>query len=261
MLDKSQLQSLPNTNNISPEEVARFDQLADAWWDPKGPYKNVLAFNQHRWAVILDRVKNHFKVSDESELTRLKVVDVGCGGGLLTEPFAQKGAQVTGIDASEMSIEVAKVHAEKMGLTIDYQHCLASELVAQEHKYDVVLNTEVIEHVPDQKQLIKECCQLLKPGGLLVLATLNRTLKSFLVGIVGAEYVLRMLPIGTHDWRYFVKPEELRQWLSKHQVKSLGTQGMAYNPFVKRWRNTSDLGVNYLLFGTHVLADASQYPR
>lgn len=251
MLDKSQRHFIKDSDNTDVSEIARFDRLAQAWWDPNGAYKNVLAFNYHRWQIILAEVVKHFHLSsDDPDLSDLTVLDIGCGGGLLCEPFALKKANVTGIDASQMSIEVAKRHASQQGLIIDYRHCLSEDLVGRSQRFDIVLNTEVIEHVPNQQELIAQCCQLLKPGGLLVLATLNRTLKSYFVGIVGAEYVLRMLPIGTHDWCKFVKPNELQQWLLPHQLKPLSSIGMAFNPITGKWRTTSDLSVNYILFAS-----------
>lgn len=251
MLDKSQLSHLNVGNNVDHDEIARFDKLAQSWWDPNGQYKNVLAFNQHRWQAILQQVQQHFALTDASpDLSGLKVLDVGCGGGLLCEPFARLGAAVMGVDASEMSIKVARRHAELQNLNIDYRHCLAEQLPDDQMRFDIVLNTEVIEHVPQQQALIAQCCNLLNPGGLLVLATLNRTFKAYIVAIVGAEYVLRMLPVGTHDWRYFVKPAELQDWLTERHLRVIDRIGMAYNPLSRKWRNTPDLSVNYLLFAT-----------
>ncbi|XOV80009.1 MAG: bifunctional 2-polyprenyl-6-hydroxyphenol methylase/3-demethylubiquinol 3-O-methyltransferase UbiG [Aestuariibacter sp.] len=250
MLDKSQLSHLDAQTNVDHDEIARFDKLAHSWWDPNGQYKNVLAFNQHRWQAILQQVQQHFAITGAPDLSGLKVLDVGCGGGLLCEPFAKQGAAVMGVDASEMSIKVARRHAELQNLSIDYRHCLAEQLLDDPTRFDIVLNTEVIEHVPQQQALIAQCCNLLKPGGLLVLATLNRTFKAYIVAIVGAEYVLRMLPVGTHDWRYFVKPAELQDWLTESQHRVIQRIGMAYNPLSKKWRNSTDLSVNYLLFAT-----------
>lgn len=183
MLDKSVLKTVPG-DNTSAQEIARFDKLAKSWWDPNGQYKRVLDFNTCRWQVIEQQIKNF---AQDRELASMSALDVGCGGGLLCEPMAKMGLNVTGIDASEMSIGVAQQHARMSKLDVDYRHCLSADLLKESKQFDIVLNTEVIEHVPDQQQLIKECCALLKPGGLMVLATLNRTVKSFVFGIVGAE--------------------------------------------------------------------------
>lgn len=250
MLDKSQLNHLSpvdsDTANTTAAEIEKFDNLAEEWWDPKGKYKRVLDFNQCRWQVIERQIQAHFGEGLKS--LNLNAVDIGCGGGLLCEPLASKGIDVTGVDASEMSIRVANRHAQKSGLKIDYRHGLSADLLAEGKRYDIVMNTEVIEHVPDQQQLIDECCQLLKPGGFLVLATLNRTIKSFVFGIIGAEYVLRLLPVGTHNWKAFVKPDEMIQMLQKSSLKSKLSIGIAFNPLTGKWSETSDTTVNYLMF-------------
>lgn len=250
MLDKSHLSGLEreSSGNYSDAQIARFDSFAEAWWDPQGAYKRVLDFNAMRWAVMEKWVLQHF--NRNRDLSGISILDIGCGGGLLCEPFARLGAQVTGIDASEMSIEVAKRHADKSGLDIDYRHCLSGVLVEQKQQFDIVINTEVIEHVPNQVGLARECCELLKPGGTLVMGTLNRTIKSFIFAIVGAEYVLKLLPRGTHKWRYFVKPSELTQWLNESNVEVLARAGVAFNPVTRQWRETKDMSVNYLLLAT-----------
>ena len=248
MLDRSQLSYLPGSDaNTDESEIAKFNQLAEQWWDPKGKFKRVLDFNTCRWQVIERQIRNHFKQQNLT-LNEMNALDIGCGGGLLCEPLAKSGVKVTGIDASEMSIKVARQHAMQSRHNIEYLHCLSHELVTQKRQFDIVLNTEVIEHVPDQQRLIRECSQLLKPGGLLILATLNRTLKSYLFGIVGAEYILRLLPIGTHSWRAFVKPEEMETMLDKCDCRSLLATGVTFNPFSGIWRETPNLAVNYLLF-------------
>jgi len=243
VLDKSKK---TGDSNFSEQEIARFDALADSWWDPKGKYKTALDFNRARLSVIKAQIENHFgKGNLPPDYSALSVIDIGSGGGLISEPLAKLGAQVTGIDASAVSVEVAKRHAEKTGVKVDYQHKLSSEVVEEGRQYDVVINAEVVEHVPDQPLLIRECASLVKPGGLLILATLNRTLKSYVVAIVGAEYVMRYLPIGTHDWKKFVKPSELTSWVGNdftltHQV------GMRLNPFKGQWLTNSSLAVNYI---------------
>lgn len=253
MLDKSQLNYLPKSPhgaagaNTSAPEIEKFDRLAEEWWNPKGKYKRVMDFNQCRWGVIETQLNAHF--GDKIGTSQLTAVDIGSGGGLLCEPLAKLGFQVTGVDASEMSVNVAKRHAEQSGLDIEYRHCLSTDLLQEGKTYDMVMNTEVIEHVPDQQQLLDECCQLLKPGGLLVLATLNRTIKSFVFGILGAEYVLRLLPIGTHEWKAFVKPSEMSLMLKHNNCQPTFTTGVSFNPLTGKWSDTKDVSVNYVMFG------------
>jgi len=243
MLDKSEKSA---SVNFSQQEIERFDALAESWWDPNGDYKTALDFNRARLSVIESQLLTHFSPTEGHQpFSHLSIVDIGCGGGLISEPLALKGASVTGIDASAMSIEVARRHAKKSRASVDYRHMLSSELVAQGSRYDVVINAEVVEHVPNQVGLIEECAHLVKPGGLLIFATLNRTVKSYIVAIVGAEYVLRYLPIGTHDWRKFVKPSELEYWVGNDFTLQYQT-GMKLNPFSKRWSLSNDSSVNYL---------------
>ena len=249
MLDKSTLiGELKSATTVSAEEVARFDSLAKTWWDPNGKFKTALLFNETRLRYMLPAICDHFGRISQTErpLTDLSIVDVGSGGGLISEPLAQAGADVTGIDASSMSIEVARRHALLTNTELNYRHCLSSDLVAEGQQFDVVINAEVVEHVPDQQQLINECCQLVKPGGMLILATLNRTVKSMLVAIIGAEYVLKYLPKGTHDWNYFVKPSELTSMAECNNLTLMQETGMAFNPLSKKWRLTSDTSVNYI---------------
>lgn len=248
MLDKSQLSSSVTNSTLSSEEVAKFDQMAKEWWDPQGKFKTALEFNSARLDWMMPQIAQHFgrTSSDANNLRDISILDLGSGGGLVSEPLAKLGANVTGIDASAVSIEVAKRHALESGVEVDYQHCLSSVLVEQNQQFDVVINAEVVEHVPDQQQLIKECCQLVKPGGLLLLATLNRTIKSYIVAIIGAEYVMRYLPKGTHDWRYFVKPAELNEMAVTHGASFISSTGMKYDPFTGHWRCTPDESVNYI---------------
>ncbi|USD39501.1 bifunctional 2-polyprenyl-6-hydroxyphenol methylase/3-demethylubiquinol 3-O-methyltransferase UbiG [Ferrimonas sp. SCSIO 43195] len=237
--------------NLSEREIEKFDALAEAWWDPDGPFKTVLAFNAVRLQYITDAIDAHLAdaagLGQTSENQPLTVLDVGCGAGLLAEPLARQGHRVTAIDASAHNIEVARRHARLSATQVDYRHCLTTALLQERQQYDVVLNTEVVEHVPDPQALLTECGQLLKPGGLLIVATLNRTIKSFFVAIIGAEYVLRALPRGTHDWRAFVSPTEIIQAIAPQGFEINDLTGMSYNPFSRRWRPSHSADVNYLL--------------
>lgn len=249
MLDKSQLSSVTKeTENISAEEIAKFDKLAENWWNPNGKYKTALIFNKARSEYFIEKIALHFGRNQHAIdcLKGLSILDVGCGGGLVSEALAKAGAKVTGIDASEMSIQVARRHALKSKLDIEYRHMLAEHVVQENIQYDAVINAEVVEHVPLPKELVKECSQLTKSGGCLVLATLNRTLMSFLIGIVGAEYIMRYLPIGTHNWHMFIKPIELNSWASINRMQLIDEKGMMYNPLTKQWRLSRSLAVNYI---------------
>ncbi len=240
MLDKSLVSQ--EIENLSAEEVARFDKLAQQWWDPNGKYKTALAFNQARLGFINQQIEAVF--GDASKT--LDILDVGCGGGLISEPLAAQGHHVLGIDPSATSIEVAKRHALSSGVDVTYQHGLADKLQATGRQFDVVVNAEVVEHVPDQQALIEQCCKLVRPGGVVILATLNRTLLCYFIAILGAEYVLRYLPVGTHSWRKFVKPEELLQWCPTG-FSVLDKTGLKLNPFTGKWSLTNSLQVNYVL--------------
>ncbi len=249
MLDKSKLiEDRHKNTTLNEEEIAKFDAMAQQWWDPEGKFKTALEFNQARLNWLIPQIAAHYGRSNmaDADLSQLLILDVGSGGGLISESLAQKGAQVLGIDASPVSVAVARQHAAQSQVQVEYRHCLSRELVQQGNQYDVVINAEVVEHVPDQAQLIEECCQLVKPGGLLILATLNRTLTSFVVAIVGAEYVMRYLPIGTHDWRYFVKPDELRVMAEKHGCQLVADTGMKYSLIKRQWRCTQSQSVNYI---------------
>ena len=264
MLDKSQLAPQTVQKGLkTSEEIAKFDALANEWRDPQGKFKHVLAFNLTRLTAIEAMIAEHFKrdLTLDSPLNNIDLLDIGCGVGLLCEPLASLGAQVTGIDASSYNIELATQHAEQSTVSLHYQHCLAEDLISQNpsritdqyqqvyiKQYDVVLNTEVIEHVEDQEALMNTCCKLVKPGGLLIMATLNRTVKSYLIGIIGAEYLMRYLPIGTHDWHYFVTPNEIETMVIANGLQPLKSQGMSFNPFTKQWKITSNTDVNYLSY-------------
>lgn len=237
MLDRSQLTPI---NNISPDEWYKFEGLAHAWRDDNGPFRRVLAFNRCRAACINDLIDHH---QDDAHL---EILDIGCGAGILTEAVAGTNRQVTGIDVSGHNIEVARFHAQQRNHNLHYRHCLAHTLLEEPTRFDVVLNTEVVEHVPDPAQLIRQSAQLVKPGGLLIIATLNRTWLSYLVAIIGAEYLLKALPKGTHDWHHFVTPEEVAVAASSVGCTPITALGMAMNPVNGRWRITNSTAVNYL---------------
>ncbi len=232
----------------SAEEIARFSRLAREWWKPDGAFKVVHRFNAARLAYIRSRLPAWSGANEVGKrpLSGIRIVDVGCGAGLVAEPLAGQGASVVGIDASARNIEIARAHAGIAGVEVDYRNQLPEQLAAAGDSFDVVLALEVVEHVADVPLFLKSCAALVAPGGVLVIATLNRTVKSFLFGIVGAEYVLRLLPRGTHDWRKFVKPEELRAGLAPHGLQQIEIAGMALNPFSGAFRMTPNLSVNFV---------------
>lgn len=236
-------------------EIARFSAMAAEWWNPHGKFKPLHRFNPVRVGYLRDRIAEHVGRDPLSAqpLAGLKILDVGCGGGLLAEPLTRLGADVTGIDASGPGLMAAKLHAEQMGLAIDYRETTVEELAMSGARYDVVLNMEVIEHVADRPGFLKASVAALKPGGLMVVATLNRSAKAYALAIVGAEYVLGWLPRGTHDWKKFVRPEELRAEMIAAGLTIEDVNGVAYNPLSDRWSLSRDTGVNYMIAGTKPL--------
>ena len=234
------------------EEVARFAKLGGEWWDPHGPFKPLHRINPVRLTYLRDQLCAHFGRDPKQgkSLEGLNLLDIGCGGGLVCEPLARLGAGVTGIDPGAESIEAAKAHAEAGGLEIDYQVATAEELAAHGQSYDAVLLLEVVEHVPDVPALLKAIAPLVRPGGLMILSTLNRTLKAYALAIVGAEYILRWLPVGTHQWERFVTPGELRSALAGAGLMLTDTTGMIYDPFADEWRLGADTDVNYFATAT-----------
>ena len=237
---------------IDDEEVARFSAMADEWWDPAGKFKPLHKFNPIRLGYIRDRLCAHFGRDPRSltPLDGLTLLDVGCGGGLISEPLARMGAIVTGIDASEKNIGTARAHAARGDLEIDYRCTTAEDLLAAGETFDIVLSLEVVEHVADVDLFLDSCTALVRDGGAMVLATLNRTPKAFVFGIVGAEYVMRWLPRGTHDWKKFVRPSELCRNLRRNGVDVSDISGLSFNPLTDEWRVSGDVSVNYILFGT-----------
>lgn len=239
-------------NSRDPAELEKFRRMATEWWDPNGKFKPLHKFNPVRLAYIRDRACTHFNRSADhiSPLEGLKLLDVGCGGGLLCEPMARLGAQVTGIDALEQNIEIAGLHAEEVDLQIDYRATTAEDLLAQGETFDIVLSMEVVEHVADPFAFLENCGNLVTPGGLAFAATLNRTAKAFALAIVGGEYIMRWLPRGTHDWRKFIKPSEMVEGLSAGGIEMQELTGVVYNPLNGTWStNDRDLDVNYMGVG------------
>ncbi|MGV3573819.1 MAG: bifunctional 2-polyprenyl-6-hydroxyphenol methylase/3-demethylubiquinol 3-O-methyltransferase UbiG [Devosia sp.] len=234
---------------INDAEIAKFTAMAEEWWDPKGKFKPLHKFNPVRLGYIRDNLVSHFgrDTSGMRPLEGLKIVDIGCGGGLLCEPLTRLGATVTGVDAAERNISIAKIHAEKSGLDIDYRATTSEALVAAGEKFDVVLNMEVVEHVDNVPLYMKSCADLVAPGGLMFTATLNRTARAYALAILGAEYVLRWLPKGTHDWKKFLTPDEIRSLITRNGLKVTEGKGVTFNPIADEWRLSSDMAVNYML--------------
>lgn len=238
-------------STVDRDEIDRFQAVADAWWDPNGDFRPLHRLNPARLQFIRDQVCRHFARPPQGPepFTGLKVLDLGCGGGLLAEPVRRLGADVTGIDAAEKSIAIAQLHAEEVGLEIDYRVASPEALAAAGTTFDVVLNMEVVEHVADVDAFLAAAASLIRPGGAMVITTLNRTLKSLALAKIGAEYILRWLPRGTHDWNKFLKPSELARGLRAQGLDVQEIRGMAYNPLNDSWRlSRTDVDVNYLMF-------------
>jgi len=238
------------TSSIDPAEVERFSRIAAEWWDPRGKFAPLHRFNPVRLGFIREQALARFgrEPAARRPFEGLRLLDIGCGGGLLSEPMARLGFTVTGVDASERNVATAAAHAAPQGLAIDYRAATAEQLLAEgAGPFDVILNMEVIEHVADPAAYLADCARLLAPGGLMVVATLNRTLKALALAKLGAEYVLRWLPRGTHDWRKFLRPDEVRGFLAGEPVEVQGPFGVAYDPLSGRWRRSDDVDVNYMM--------------
>jgi 2-polyprenyl-6-hydroxyphenyl methylase/3-demethylubiquinone-9 3-methyltransferase len=238
--------NIDNKNNptVDPQEINKFSKMASEWWDPNGKFAPLHKFNPIRQEYLVDKIKNHFGILPNGfyPFKNLKLLDVGCGGGLITEPMTRLGAKVTGIDASEKNISVAKFHAEQMDLKINY---LATTPENLNEQFDVILCLEIIEHVADVDLFIHSCAKLLKKNGIIFFATLNRTAKSFLFAIIGAEYILNWLPKGTHDWNKFLKPSEVILTALKYQLEFKEKIGFKFNIFSMEWQKSKDMDVNY----------------
>ena len=236
------------TTTINREEIQKFSDLADEWWDVNGKFKPLHMFNPIRIEYITEKIKQEFNLINRNNnfLKDLKILDIGCGGGLISEPLARLGGEVTGIDASEKNIKVAKLHSKKNNLDINYFNKSPEQLNNSE-KFDIILNLEVVEHVENVDLYIKSCSNLLKKNGIMFTATLNRTIVSYIKAIVGAEYILRWLPIGTHDWNKFIKPEELEKILSSANFSTIDVKGLEFNPLFSKWKKSDNLSVNYII--------------
>jgi 2-polyprenyl-6-hydroxyphenyl methylase / 3-demethylubiquinone-9 3-methyltransferase len=241
-------------DTVDDDEVARFSRLSGEWWDAHGPMAALHKFNPVRLAYIRDAVCRHFGRDAKrlDALEGLRVLDIGCGGGILSEPLARLGAEVVGADPAAPNIEAARLHAAESGLGIDYRATTAEALAEAGERFDVVLAMEVVEHVADVNLFVKLTGAMVKPGGLMIAATLNRTLKSFALAIVGAEYVLRWLPRGTHQWEKFVTPNELEIALDRAGLRVIDQTGVVYNPLADRWRLAADMDVNYVMAAERV---------
>ena len=233
---------------INQKEIQKFSKLADEWWDASGKFKPLHDFNPIRLKYIIEKCTSHFKTSekDKKPLSSLKILDIGCGGGLVSEPLSRLGADVTGIDASKKNIEVAKIHARKNNLKIKYLNTSPEKDQINE-KFDVILNLEIVEHVENLDLFLKSSSNLLKKNGIMFTATINRTFESYIKAIIGAEYILRWLPIGTHDWSKFLKPREIEKKLNELKLNKKDLSGFKFNILSNRWALSSDCSVNYIL--------------
>jgi 2-polyprenyl-6-hydroxyphenyl methylase/3-demethylubiquinone-9 3-methyltransferase len=243
---------MARASTVDEREVEQFARLGARWWDPKGPMAALHKLNPVRLAYIRDQAVERFGRDPKKLdcLKQLRILDIGCGGGILSEPLARLGAKVIGVDPAPENIEVARTHAEQAGVTVDYRATTAEDLAVQNERFDIVLAMEVVEHVTDVNAFVSTCASMVKGGGLLVLATINRTAKSFALAIVGAEYILRWLPRGTHQWDKFVTPEELELSVEQAGLDVIGERGVIYNLLADRWQLSSDMDVNYMLAAT-----------
>jgi 2-polyprenyl-6-hydroxyphenyl methylase/3-demethylubiquinone-9 3-methyltransferase len=240
--------SASGARTIDPAEVERFARMAREWWDPNGKFRPLHKLGPARLQFIRDRIAAHWRrdTANLRPLAGLTVLDIGCGGGLVSEPMTRLGATVTGIDPAAESIAAASAHARESGLDIDYRAVTVETLLGEGHQFDAVLCLEVVEHVPDPAAFLKLCAGLIKPGGLLVASTINRTMKAYALAILGAEYVLRWLPVGTHQWERFVTPDELARYCAAAGLGPAFAEGLFYNPLADRWSLSTDTDVNYM---------------
>ena len=233
-------------NTINKKEIEKFSKIAEEWWNPHGKFKPLHKFNPIRISYIKESIIKSFKLKEKVKpLEKVKILDIGCGGGLLSEPMSRLGAEVIGIDASDKNIEIAKFHAKKNNLNIKYL-CASPEKLNTSTKFDVILNMEIVEHVKDVDFFLQSCSKLLRKDGIMFVATINKTLKSYFFAIIGAEYILRWLPIGTHEWDKFIKPDELVRILKKYDLKLDSLDGMKFNLLKDEWKVSKDKSINYI---------------
>lgn len=241
---------------INDAEVAKFTAMAEEWWDPKGKFKPIHKFNPVRLSYIREALLRHF--NKDGAVIRpfegLRILDVGCGGGLLSEPLAKLGATVTGIDAAERNIRIATLHAEQSGVTVNYRATTSEALAAAGEQFDLVLNMEVVEHVDNVPLYMKSCADLVAPGGLMLTATLNRTARALAFAVFGAEYVLGWLPKGTHDWKKFLTPDEVKALITRNGLVVTDQTGIVYHPLADEWRTSRDMAINYMVLAQKPLA-------
>ena len=235
-------------STINTDEIQKFSKLADEWWDVNGKFKPLHMFNPIRIEYIVEEISKHFKLNRNKKflLKDLAILDIGCGGGLISEPMARLGGNITGIDASEKNIKIASLHSKENNLKITYLN-KSPEQLDEKEKFDIILNLEVVEHVDNLDLYLKSCYKLLKKNGLMFTATINRTFTSYIKAIIGAEYILRWLPIGTHDWNKFIKPEEMQQKLTDKKFLTNDIKGLEFNPIFNKWKKSEDLSVNYII--------------
>ena len=241
--------SMSRINTIDPKEVAKFEAMATEWWDTDGKFKPLHMLNPTRLDYIVEQIAAEFarNLSIKNPFKDLRILDIGCGGGLLSEPMARLGATVVGADAAERNIPVAQIHAEQSGLKIDYRHTSAEAIVQTGETFDVILNMEVVEHVADPLGFLTACKDLLKPNGLMLCSTINRNPKSYLMAIIGAEHIMRWLPKGTHEWDKFITPDELFELIKSAGLNPIDRKGFVFNPFKWSWSiSDKDLSVNYV---------------
>ncbi|AZL15981.1 bifunctional 2-polyprenyl-6-hydroxyphenol methylase/3-demethylubiquinol 3-O-methyltransferase UbiG [Rickettsiales endosymbiont of Stachyamoeba lipophora] len=240
---------MANKHNITSTEVEKFASLSDQWWDANGPFKPLHIINPTRISYLKEHICRHYTrdLTTNKPLNNLDIIDIGCGGGLVSEPLCRLGGNVTGVDASEKNIGTAKFHASQMGLNINYTNSPLAELITNNTQYDVVLALEVIEHVDNLEEFINDIYSLCKPQGLIILSTINRTIKSYLSAIIGAEYILRWLPIGTHSWDKFLKPSEIVNQFKSYNAQLLDISGLSFNPLNSGWKITNNFDINYFI--------------